>query len=62
MARETTKKSTRRKKPTEFLQYDHLMTAYKIRRSRKKKEKKIKKREADKKLWARKKMKASKKN
>ena len=47
MVKKSTRKSGRKRKSPEVLGYDLLMTAEKIRRSRKKKEKKIKKKEAD---------------
>ena len=55
VAKEPTRKSSRKKKTVKFLQYDHLLAADKIRKSRKRKERQRRKKESDKKRWARKK-------
>ena len=52
---QTTTTKSRKRKPTQFLTYNHLMAADKIKRSKKKKERKKQKKESDKKLWTRKK-------
>ena len=56
------RKSTRKKKATDLLQYNHLMVAQKQKAWRSKKIRKEKKKKSDQKLWEKKKRSAKNKN